>query len=486
MTPVTTMKVLFAAAEVFPLVKTGGLADVMAALPAALKQAGVDARLIVPGYPAVLAGVQNLRTITEIDAIFGAARITLRLGVIKDTQVPCYVVDAPFLYRRAGNPYHSHNGHDWPDNLQRFALLGWVAAHLATGELDSDWSAHILHANDWHAALACAYLACHPGHGVGTVFTVHNLAYQGLFDLEDFHLLGLPNRFMGQRGQKGMEFHGRLSFMKAGLKFAQRITTVSPNYAQEIATPEFGCGLDGVIRVRGKAVSGILNGVDAHIWSPETDALIHTPYSSKHLQGKTLCKAALQKELGLERDPQAPLLAVVSRLTPQKGLDLLLATLPDLLHHHGTAQFAIQGNGDANLEAQFMGLANEYPHRVAVRLRYDEDLAHRMMAGSDAILVPSRFEPCGLTQLYALRYGTVPVVRYVGGLADTVVNAVTGFVFGEATPHALREALDRTLYTYATNPSQWQQIQHNGMAQNFSWDTAAAQYIALYQELRCT
>ncbi len=479
----SAMKVLFAAAEVFPLVKTGGLADVIAALPPALRQKGVDVRLVIPGYPAILEGVQEQRVIGEIGALFGAARITLRLGVMPETGVPCYVIDAPFLYRRAGNPYHSPNGQEWPDNLQRFALLGWVAAHLASGELDADWSANVLHAHDWHAALASAYLAHHAGyaeHGIKTVFTVHNLAYQGLFELNDFHLLGLPNRFIRE---KGMEFYGRFSFMKAGLKFSQRVTTVSPSYAQEIATPEFGCGLDGVIRARGKAVSGILNGVDGHIWNPASDALIAAPYTLEQLDDKSQCKAALQKELGLDVNPNAPLLSVISRLTPQKGLDLLLAALPDLLHHHHSVQFAIQGNGDAHLEAQFMGLANEYPHRVAVRLRYDEALAHRIMAGADTILVPSRFEPCGLTQLYGLRYGTIPVVRQVGGLADTVKDGMTGFVFGDATAHALREALDRALYTYATQPLQWQQMQKNGMVQNFYWDAAAMQYIALYGEL---
>ena len=485
--------ILFAAAEVFPLVKTGGLADVIAALPPALRQMGAnqganpaDVRLVVPGYPAVLEGVQEQRVVGEIGAMFGAARITLRLGVMPETQIPCYVVDAPFLYRRTGNPYHCPDGNEWPDNLQRFALLGWVAAHIASGELDPEWSAQILHAHDWHAALACAYLAHHAGnagaaaHGVKTVFTVHNLAYQGLFELNDFHLLNLPNRFIRE---KGMEFYGRFSFMKAGLKFAQRVTTVSPQYAQEIATPEFGCGLDGVIRARGKAVSGILNGVDGQLWNPAADALIAAPYTLEKLDGKKTCKAALQQELGLESNPNAPVLSVISRLTPQKGLDLLLTLLPDLLHHHHCVQLAIQGNGDAHLEAQFMALANEFPQRVAVRLRYDESLAHRIMAGADAILVPSRFEPCGLTQLYGLRYGTIPVVRQVGGLADTVKDGMTGFVFTDTTPHALREALDRALYTYTTQSLQWQQMQKNGMVQIFSWDAAASQYMALYREL---
>jgi starch synthase len=292
---------------------------------------------------------------------------------------------------------------------------------------------------------------------------------------------------------QGLEFHGSLSFMKAGLKFSQRVTTVSPNYAREIATEEFGCGLDGVIRARGAAVSGILNGVDGSIWNPARDPLIASNYSARSLKGKPLCKAALQKELGLRVDAKAPLFAVVSRLTSQKGLDLVLAALPNLLQGaaDGGAQLAVQGNGDPSLEAAFTSAAASYPGRVAVWLRYDEALAHRMMAGADAILVPSRFEPCGLTQLYALLYGTVPVVREVGGLADTVVDATpeaiqsdvaTGFMFGPATTWGLDQAMARTLDAYR-NPPLWRQLMLRGMAQNFSWEVAAAQYLALYGEL---
>ncbi len=484
------MKVLLAAAEIFPLIKTGGLADVVGALPTALGSAGADVRLVLPGLPAILSGVEGLSTVCELGALFGAGRVTLRLGRIAQTGISAYVVDSPYLYQRPGNPYQDSEGREWPDNIQRFALFGWVAAHLAAGELDSAWTPDVLHAHDWHAAMACAYVASHPGQTVATVFTIHNLAYQGLFPVQDFHLLGLPSRLMVAQG---LEFHGSLSFMKAGLKFSQRVTTVSPSYAHEIATEEFGCGLDGVIRARGAAVSGILNGVDGNIWNPATDESIASNYSARSLKGKVVCKAALQKELGLHVDAKAPLFAVVSRLTSQKGLDLVLAALPFLLQGsaEGGAQLAVQGNGDPALEAAFTTAAANYPGRVAVWLRYDEALAHRMMAGADAMLVPSRFEPCGLTQLYALLYGTVPVVRQVGGLADTVVDAsaeaiqadrATGFMFGPATPLGLEQALSRTLDAYR-NAALWRQLMLRGMAQNFSWDVAAAQYLALYHEL---
>ena len=435
-----------------------------------------------------MAGLEQATLVCELGAIFGAGRVTLRLGRLAHHGVLAYVVDAPYLYRRNGNPYLDSTRSEWPDNLQRFALLGWIAAHLAAGELDAGWSPDVLHAHDWHAAMACAYVRCHPSPGLATIFTIHNLAYQGLFPVDDFHLLGLPSRVMVSQG---LEFHGQLSFMKAGLKFADRVTTVSPNYAREIATEEFGVGLDGVIRARGGHVSGILNGVDGAVWNPAHDAHIATPFSAQSLDGKAACKAALQKELGLRVDAHALLFALVSRLTSQKGLDLVLQALPDAMlgSAEGCIQLAVQGNGDPELEAAFLAAAAAYPGQVAVRMRYDEPLAHRMIAGADAMLVPSRFEPCGLTQLYALRYGTVPLVRRVGGLADTVVDATpdaidadvaTGFMFGPATSRALGQAIVQALQAYR-KPQLWRQLALRGMAQNFSWEAAARQYLALYE-----
>ena len=478
------MKVLQVAAEVYPLVKTGGLADVVGALPQALAAQGAEVRLLLPGLPAVLRGVDGLAEVCTLGPMFGAGRVRLLRGRLDGVQA-AYVVDAPFLYERPGNPYLGPDGLEWADNLQRFALLGWVAAHVAAGELDPAWKPQVMHAHDWHAAMSCAYLAARPVRDVATVFTVHNLAFHGLFEPTDFFLLGLPARFMAP---SALEFHGHFSFIKAGLKFATRVTTVSPTYAREIRTPEYGSGLDGVIRARGNEVSGILNGVDPQVWDPTADPELPARYSAGALAGKAQCKAQLQQALGLAPEADAPLFGVVSRLTSQKGLDLVLEALPDLLAQG--AQFAVQGTGDAALEGAFRQAMAQYPGRVAVRLGYDEAFAHQLIAGADAMLVPSRFEPCGLTQLYALRYGTVPIVRRVGGLADTVVDAnedtlardlATGFSFGPATADALGRTLQRAVLAYR-QPALWQQLVRRGMAQNFSWEPVAQQYLALYQE----
>jgi starch synthase len=481
------MKVLHVAAEVFPLVKTGGLADVVGALPQALARAGADARLVLPGYPAIIDAVLHQKTIAELGPLFGAGRVALRLGTMPYSHIAAYVIDAPWLYRRSGGPYQASDGSEWGDNLQRFALLGWMAAHLAAGEMDPEWMPQVLHAHDWHAAMACAYMAAHPGTSASSIFTVHNLAFQGLFPQQDFAQLGLPLRFMQSHG---VEFHGQLSFMKAGLKYAHRITTVSPTYAREIAMHEFGCGLDGVIRGRGADLSGILNGVDGAVWDPATDSGLAARYSAQDLAGKPRNKAALQKEVGLDVRPDAPLFGVVSRLTAQKGLDLVLAALPALLR--SGAQLVVQGTGDPVLEAAFTAAAFSHPAQVAVRIGYDEVFAHRLIAGSDLIMVPSRFEPCGLTQLYGLRYGTLPLVRRVGGLADTVVDAdeaaisegrATGFVFDAATPAALESALLRAVRMHSS-AQVWRRLVTTAMAQDFSWDGAAAHYLALYRALQ--
>ncbi|MEP7100839.1 MAG: glycogen synthase GlgA, partial [Burkholderiales bacterium] len=447
---------------------------------------GADVRLLLPGLPAIADAVLHQKIICELGPCFGAARITLRLGRMPYSRVPVYVIDAPLLYRRPGSPYQANDGSEWPDNVQRFALLGWIAAQLACGALDRSWQPELLHAHDWHAAMACAYVAAHPSTNVASVFTVHNLAYQGLFPSGDFPLLGLSSRFMSSTG---LEYHQQLSFMKAGLKFADRITTVSPTYAREIATHEFGFGLDGVIRGRGGDVSGVLNGVDGAVWDPATDAGLAARYSASQLDGKARCKLALQTELGLSPRADAPLFGVVSRLTSQKGLDLVLGALPGLLKRGG--QLALQGAGDPALEAAFVAAARANPGEVSVRIGYDEAFAHRLIGGADAILVPSRFEPCGLTQLYGLRYGTVPVVRRVGGLADTVVDAseeavsadrATGFSFDAATAAALDATLQRAITAYA-RPAHWRRLMLRGMAQDFSWGGAAQTYVALYREL---
>jgi starch synthase len=476
------MKILHVAAEVFPLVKTGGLADVVAALPVAQAEAGAEVRLLLPGYPAVLEAVSGARNVIDIGACFGALRVRLLLAHMPGHRLPVYVIDAPYLYRRDGSPYQGPDGEEWADSLQRFALLGWVAAHLAGGDADTHWSPDIVHAHDWHAAMSCAYLADHPVNGARSVFTVHNLAYQGLFPLHDWPLLGLASRLMSP---VGLEYHGQLSFMKAGLKFGDRVTTVSPSYAREIATAEFGCGLDGVIRARGDDVSGILNGIDDHVWDPARDSALAARYDVQQPGGKRQCRAALQAELGLAPDAHALVVALVSRLTAQKGLDLVLAALPELLEQG--VQFVVQGTGEPALEAAFRMAMQAHPGRLHVHLGYDEARAHRLIAGADAIAVPSRFEPCGLTQLYGLRYGTLPIVRRVGGLGDTVVDAAagaaaTGFVFDAATPEAFATAVRRAV-AQRREPAAWQRMMATAMAQSLSWAEPAKAYLALYGDL---
>ena len=477
------MRVLHAAAELFPLVKTGGLADVLGALPQAQQAIGLESRVLLPGYPAVMQALHEVREVWSGGGLFGTARVRVLQGRLTAQGLDAYVVDAPLLFARAGNPYHDALGREWPDNLQRFALLGWVAAHLASGEIDRQWAPQLLHAHDWHAAMACAYLAAMPGVAARSLYTVHNLAYQGLFDGRDFGLLGLPARHMAP---DGLEYHGQVSFMKAGLFHAHHISTVSPRYAREIATPEFGCGLDGLIRQRGESVSGILNGVDPAVWDPARDRALAAPYGPANRDGKRDCRRALQQLAGLRADDSGPLWAVVSRLTAQKGMDLLLQALPRLLADGG--QLAMLGSGDAALEQAWRDAAARHPGQVFVRIGYDEPLAHQIVAGADGMLVPSRFEPCGLTQLYALRYGTVPLVRGVGGLADTVADlradpsAATGFVFDEASVEALSEALGRAAVAWR-DPPLWQSLVRRGMEQDFSWAHSAADYRALYQRM---
>ncbi|WP_414636900.1 glycogen synthase GlgA [Aquabacterium sp.] len=471
-------RVLHVAAEIYPLVKTGGLADVVAALPPALAEAGADVRLLLPGLPPILDAVQSARPVIDIGACFGALRVRLLLGRMPGTHLPVYVIDAPHLYRRDGGPYQARDGGEWPDNQRRFALLGWVAAHLAAADADVTWAPDVVHAHDWHAALACAYIADHLPTPAASVFTVHNLAFQGLFPHHDWTLLGLPSRFMAP---SGLEFHGQLSFMKAGLKFADRVTTVSPSYAREIATHEFGCGLDGVIRGRAGEVAGILNGIDEAVWNPANDAALAARYDAERLDGKQACRQALQASLGLDLDDQSLLLTVVSRLTSQKGLDLVLAALPALVKDG--VQLALQGTGEPALEAAFRMAEQMNPGRVRVHIGYDETRAHQLVAGADVIAVPSRFEPCGLTQMYGLRYGSLPLVRRVGGLGDTVRDGATGFVFDAATPDALVACVRRAL-ALRTDPAAWQATMRRAMAQDLSWAGPAHEYLALYQQAR--
>lgn len=482
------MRALHTGAEWYPLVKTGGLGDVMAALPEALLRDGADVRLLLPGYPALLDAAAGLSTVAALGPRYGAARVDLLLGRLPGSEVPTYLIDAPYLYRRTGNPYLGPDGRDWPDNLQRFGLLGWVAAQLAAGGLDPAWQPDVVHAHDWHAALACTWLSLHPASAAATVYTVHNLAFHGLFPLAEHARLGLPAAVATLHG---LEFHGSMSFMKGGLFHADRVTTVSPSYAREMGTPELGCGLDGLVRSRGAEVVGILNGIDEQVWDPRRDPLIPARYDAvRFADGKAACKRALQASFGLADRPDAPLLGVVSRLTQQKGLDLLLDALPTLLA--GGGQIALQGTGDGWMEQGWRQAAAMHPGQVGVHIGYDEPRAHAIVAGADAIAVPSRFEPCGLTQMYGLRYGTLPLVRRVGGLADTVVDAdegaraanrATGIVFEDATVESLQSALRRLIALYQDREG-WTRVRLRAMSIDHGWAHAAQAYEEVYRQAR--
>ncbi|QAY77604.1 glycogen synthase GlgA [Sphingosinicella sp. BN140058] len=476
------LQVLSVASEVYPLIKTGGLADVAGALPGALAGEGIAMRTLVPGYPAVTGALKRAQAVHAFDDLFGGPA---RLLAGKAAGLDLLVIDAPHLYARPGNPYLGADGRDWPDNAFRFAALARVAAALGRGLLPA-YRPSVIHCHDWQAGLTPAYVAFGEGPAVPTVMTVHNLAFQGAFPADLLEALGLPPRAFTV---DGVEYHGQIGFLKAGLRLADRITTVSPTYANEICSDEFGMGLQGLLRGRAERLQGILNGIDTAVWDPAADPLIPAPYDAADPASRAADKAALQAEMGLDEAPDTLLFAVISRLGWQKGLDLLLDALP-LLIAEG-AQLALLGSGDAALEAGFRAAADAHPGRIACRIGYDEGLAHRIQAGADALLVPSRFEPCGLTQLCALRYGAVPVVARVGGLADTVIDAspmalaagaATGVMFSPVNQTMFEGALRRTAALYR-QPATWSRLQANGMATDVSWHGPAQDYARLFRSL---
>ncbi len=472
------MRVLYVSTEWYPALKTGGLADVNAALPPALARLGVDVALLLPAFPALVQAAGPRTKATVLATPFSAAPVRVvgtTLGGMR-----AWLIDAPALFDRPGNPYTGADGLDWPDNHLRFALLGWIAARFADGTIEG-WRPDIVHGHDWHAGLAPAYLAARGGERPASVFTIHNLSYQGQFPAPAFGELALPAPFFALQG---LEFYGKVNFLKAGLHYADRITTVSPTYAREIQSPEQGCGMDGLLRSRAGALVGILNGIDPGEWNPATDARIPANYDAANSEGKAVCKAALRSELGLAA-ATGPLFGVVSRFTSQKGLDLLLQALPQLTAAGG--QIALLGAGDAALERGFAAAASKQPGAVALRTGHDEDFAHRIIAGADVIVVPSRFEPCGLTQLYGLAYGTLPLVRHVGGLADTVSDAATaggnGFVFDRADVPALAAALSRVFAAWRDS-ARWDGLRRHAMGIDHGWPASARAYLALYTALR--
>ncbi|MDY0241504.1 MAG: glycogen synthase GlgA [Rhodospirillaceae bacterium] len=482
------MKILFAVPELYPLVKTGGLGDVAAALPPALARAGADVRVLMPAYRG-LAEQSRAKPVADLGQPLGAGPATLLEGRIPDSGLALWLIDNPALFDRDGGPYLTPDGADWPDNGLRFALLGWAAARLSRTDSPTGWTPDIVHGHDWQAGLTGAYLKSWGVKRPGIVFTIHNMVYPGMFPPDILPRLGLPESYYGI---DGLEYWGHVSYLKAGLVFADKLTTVSPTYAREITTTPHGCGMEGILAERTQDLTGILNGADYAVWNPADDPAIERTYDDSDLEaGKAANKAALQRRLGLPEQPDAPLMAVISRLSEQKGMDLLLAALPALLAQG--AQLALLGAGDKKQEDAFTALAAARPEQAAVHIGYSEPLAHQLMAGADLFLMPSRFEPCGLTQIYAMRYGTLPVVHRTGGLADTVTDAgydslltgaATGFVFEQPSAAAFQWGVERALAVYRTQPQQWRRIQAAARQRNFGWDAAAADYLSLYRQIR--
>lgn len=465
--------------------KTGGLADVAAALPVALRGASIDARIVIPGYPAIVDALRAATSIWTYDGdFFGAGAARILTGTLAGVDAPVYVVDCPGLYRREAGPYQDEAGLDFPDNARRFAGLGWAAAELASFHANA--ATDILHAHDWQAGLAIAYAKLRGRPGLLTVATIHSIAYPGAFDRTILDDVLLPPESYSIHG---VEFFGRVSFLKAALYYADHITTVSPTYALEIREDGLGGGFEGLLRARSHEISGILNGVDYDEWDPATGLHIPRRYHAADLRGKAAAKTALERRLGLKSSPRSPLYGVVSRLVWQKGIDWVVEVLPWFVSRG--ARLAVLGTGDAAIASELQNLARRYPDSVVVTLGYDEELSHLMQAGCDGIIVPSRTEPCGLTQLYALRYGSPPVVRRTGGLRDTVVDATdaarrnktaTGFTFDVPSAEGLKGALERALDLYDDAP-EFRRVQRAGMKADFSWRGPAARYAELYASM---
>jgi starch synthase len=462
-------RVLYVSPECAPMTKTGGLGDVTAALPEALRGAGADVRTLLPGYAEVL---------KEAGRAKAQARFTL-LGF--DCRLldfsPLLVLDCPQLYVRDGGPYQSHDGRDWDDNALRFGVLSKAAALLGSARTPLDWQPHVVHCHDWPAALAPAYMKWDPASTAASLMTVHNLAFQGNFDPSLLARLELAQQAYAV---DGVEFYGRLSFLKGGVACADALSTVSPTYGREIQAEPLGCGLDGLLRHRREDLTGILNGIDTATWDPASDPHIAQRYDARNLEAKAANKAALQRHMGLAVDDDIPLLGMVGRFTGQKGADLVAAAGDELAAM--PVQIALLGKGEREHEASLVALGARHPGRIAVRVGFSEPLAHLIEAGADLFLMPSRFEPCGLNQMYSQRYGTPPVARATGGLIDTVQDGVTGFLFEGADSAALVAGVRRALAAYR-DPARWLRIQRAGMARDFSWAAAARRYADLYRRL---
>jgi len=479
------LRILFATSECAPLVKTGGLGDVSAGFPAALKTLGLDARILLPAYRDVLVRLPRCREVANFAATaeFPAARL---LQGQTAAGVPLYALECSEFYDRDGGPYQDAAGKDWTDNALRFGLLSRVAALIGSAASPLGWQPDVVHCNDWQTGLAPAYLRYAAGAHAATLQTIHNLAYQGIFEPQFVAALGLPAECFTP---DGVEYYGKLSFLKSGLQIADAITTVSPTYALEIQSAALGFGLQGLLAARRDSLSGILNGIDTGLWNPASDPLIASRYDADTLETKAINKNALQRRLGLAQAPDVPLFGVVSRFTQQKGLDWLLAIAPRLIAL--PAQLAILGSGERQLEQGLHALAQDQPQQASATIGFSETLAHLIEAGADAFLMPSRFEPCGMNQMYSQRYGTPPIARVTGGLVDTVVDcnpatlahgSASGFVFQDASAAALLAAVERAAGTWRESAS-WRALQRNGMARDFGWEASARRYAAIYARL---
>jgi starch synthase len=476
------LRILFATSEMAPWVKTGGLGDVAGALPAALRALGHDVRVLLPAYPALLQAFPDAPQVAAPHWLGGLLPTPALREAVAPDGTPLLLLEYHAYFDRPGNPYLGPEGRDWLDNHLRFGLLSRVAAWIGSEASTLGWVPDIVHGSDWQTGLAPAYLHYLPGRRCRTLHTIHNLAFQGLFDHASLFELGLPDAAWSFTG---IEYYGRLSFLKAALQHADWISTVSPGYAAEIQTDEEGMGMAGLLRHRSARLTGILNGIDTRDWNPAHDKRLHRNYGPRRLEDKAENKLRLQEELGLERRDDVPLLAVVSRLTDQKGLDLLLEVAGQALDL--PAQIVVLGSGSHGLEHGWWRFGQQHPGRCAVRIGFDETLAHRIEAGADIFVMPSRFEPCGLNQMYSLRYGTPPVVRATGGLADTVVDAAdakrgNGFVFDEPSAEALLSALQRAAAAWH-DKALWRRLQKHGMARDSSWREAATHYVDLYQRV---
>jgi starch synthase len=458
-----------------PLVKTGGLGDVSAALPAALASLGHDVRVLLPGYPPVLDASSGAREIARITVLGRAVRL---LESKLPSGVPLIIADAPTLFARTGGPYQDATGDDWNDNALRFGVLSKVAAILGTEASPLEWRPDVVHCNDWPTALAPLYLRFARGRHAASLLTIHNLAFQGIFSFDQVKPLELAPESVGLQGA---EYYGKVSFLKGGIVYSNAVNTVSPTYAREIQTHELGFGMDGVLRQRSKDLFGVLNGIDTAMWNPRTDPLIPAHYGPDTLDAKLTNKRALKQRLGLEGPHELPLAAIVSRLTHQKGIDIIAEAVPQLAKI--PMQIAVVGAGDRELVEKLRAAQQGFPEHVGVYIGFDEQAAHLVEAGADMFLMPSRFEPCGMNQMYSQRYGTPPIANATGGLVDTILDDETGYLMRELSAEGLVEAVQRGLGDYR-DQSRWRRVQHAGMARDFGWASAARAYGEIYARVR--